>query len=327
MLSHPIMSPSIRHTHAFRAMNCQMTAWVYADNPAAQAALLAVEHWMRRVERELSRFRPDSDLSRLNAAAGRPYPAGALLWEVTQQALALAEATDGVFDPTVGRAMIAAGYDRSFERLAAAADAPLFTPTLSQPRHAWRDVQMDSERRTITLPAVVQLDLGGIAKGWAADRALAILRPFGPALVDAGGDLAIGAPPPDEEGWPVTIADPLSPESDLAFLSLANVGFATSGTDHRRWRHGGQQQHHLIDPRSSRPACTDILTATVIAATATEADVLALTLIIMGLDATDAWLQRHPLTPALLALNDGRTYQNQTFAKHTPAFFPTYATN
>ncbi len=318
------------HTHAFRAMNCQMAAWVCTDDAhRARAALRAVERWMQRVERELSRFRPDSDLSRLNAAAGRPYRAGELLWQVTQQALAWAEATDGVFDPTIGRALAAAGYDRSFETLThdphPADDANARTPAPAQPPAAWRDIHLDPATRAITLPPGVQLDLGGVAKGWAADRALNMLKPLGPAMVDAGGDLAIGDPPPGEAGWPLAIADPLAPDADLVFLALSNAGLATSGTDHRRWRHRGQQQHHLIDPQRRRPARTDILTATVIASTAAEADALALMLVVMGLEAAASWLTAHPHIPALLTLNDGRTYQNPAFARHARAYFPAYA--
>jgi len=144
-------------------MNCQISAWVLTEDSGARQALLEVQRWMQRVERELSRFRPDSDLSRLNAAAGKPYRAGELLWQVTTAALDAARATDGLFDPTVGRALIQAGYDRSFERIAGRdlKDAPLAPPRL--PAAAWRDIHLDPNRRTITLPEGVQLDLGGVA--------------------------------------------------------------------------------------------------------------------------------------------------------------------
>ncbi len=317
------------HAHAFQAMNCQMAAWVCTDDEAgAQQALLEVQRWMEQVERELSRFRPDSDLCRLNAAAGQPYRAGELLWQATIAAMDAARATDGVFDPTIGRALIQAGYDRSFERLNQPS-SPSASPSLllddANLGSGWQAVRLDPDQRTITLPPGVLLDLGGVAKGWAADRALDILRPLGPALVDAGGDLAVGDSPPGEPGWPIAIADPLSPEDDLVLLALSNAGLATSGTDHRRWRHRGQQQHHLIDPASGQPARTDILAAAVIAPTAAEADALALTLVVRGLDAADRWLLQHPHTPTLLALNDGRTYQNPAFARHARAYFPTYA--
>ena len=318
---------AIPHTHTFRAMNCQMTAWVCTDDGgAAGAALQAVARWMQRVDLELSRFRPDSDLSRLNAAGGRPYRAGALLWEVTREALAAAQASRGIFDPTIGLDLVAAGYDRSFEQLATLAGEPVSPMTRDEARRSrWEDIHLDPRHRTITLPPDVRLDLGGIAKGWAADRALALLRPLGPAMVDAGGDLAIGDAPPGEMGWPVATADPFSPDGDLALLVLSEVGLATSGTDHRRWQHGSRSQHHLIDPDRGVPAPTDILTATVIAPTATAADALASSLVIMGLDAAADWAHHHPNTPVLLVLTDGRIYQNPAFARYARAYFPAYA--
>ncbi len=315
-------------THTFHAMGCQMAAWVISDDPRAQAALIQVEQWMHRVEQALSRFRPDSDLSRLNAAAGRPYRAGPILWEVTQKALAMAQATQGLFDPTIGQALIQAGYDRTFTELAHSSHDDAQTFQALEPSGAssgaWQGVQLDPQEHTILLPPHTRLDLGGIAKGWAADQALALLRPWGPALVDAGGDLAIGDPPPDQDGWPLAVMDPLDPESDLVFLHLANQGLATSGTDHRRWRSRGRWHHHLIHPQQGRPAETDILTATVIAETAMEADVWASDLVIMGSAQADQWLHQHPHLSALLVQYDGNTLHTPAFSRQAVAYFPRY---
>lgn len=313
------------HTHRFRAMNCEMAVWLDSDAPAATAAVRSVETWMHTVEQALSRFRPDSDLSRLNAVAGQPHAAGDLLWQVTQAALAAAEATGGVFDPTIGQALQAAGYDRSFEILAAEPDRRRGAPASARPTAAaWQRIALNPRTRSITLPPGVSLDLGGIAKGWAADRALARLAPFGPALIDAGGDLAAGAPPPGETAWAVGIADPLAPDGDVALIGLANAGLATSGTDHRRWRLNGCQQHHLIDPARGLPAATDILNASVLAGSATDADVMALVLTVSGVTGVEAWLRRRPDLAVLLVLNDGRLYHTQGITPHVRAFFPTY---
>jgi len=315
----------ITHKHSFRAMNCQMSAHLISDAPQARQALHAVEKLMHQIEQEISRFLPHSDLSRLNAAAGHPYQAGKMLWDLVVEALAWAANTDGLFDPTVGRAMLAAGYDRSFELLTQApAKEKSLSASSGAAKTSWHDIHLDPDSHTITLPPDVQLDLGGIAKGWAADRALEILQPLGPALVDAGGDLAIGAPPPTDTGWPIAVADPLRPEHDVALLKLAHVGLATSGTDHRRWRHLGQEQHHLIDPSRQKPAHTDILTSTVIAPSAVAADALALSLAIRGMHDTDIWLQKYHHIPTLLILTDGSIYQNQAFAHHVRNYFPTY---
>ncbi|RME84280.1 MAG: FAD:protein FMN transferase [Caldilineae bacterium] len=314
------------YSHHFRAMNCTMSAWVYSDTNEAQIALRSVEEWMQEVEARLSRFRPDSELSRLNAAAGRPFRADPLLWDVTQEALAAAERTNGIFDPTVGQALIAAGYDRSFEQLDTRSTAAPLALSEAQAQH-WRQIGLDRKEHLITLPEGVRLDLGGIAKGWAADRALEILAPYGPALIDAGGDLAFGDPPPLESGWQVGIADPLWPDDDLVNLTLARGGLATSGTDFRRWRRNGRLMHHLIDPGSAGPAETEILSASVIAPTATEADVLALVLVVLGRQRAEAWLESQPWIPALIVLNDGRTYQTEPFKRYVNAYYPSYRTN
>lgn len=309
-------------SHRFRAMNCDMAAWVYSDDPAALAALSAVEAWMQQVEAELSRFQPQSDLSRLNAAAGAAHHAGDMLWQVTKLALETAEATEGHFDPTLGRALSAAGYDRSFDALAPDdAGSPAQPPILG----AWRRVELDAGAQTITLSPGVALDLGGIAKGWAADAALRLLAPFGPALMDAGGDLAVGAPPPAAAGWALGILDPLRRDADVALVELADCGLATSGVDYRRWRQHGRDQHHILDAATGQPAATDLLTASVIAPTAVEADIHALVLVAAGLNAAHAWLADHPHLSALLVHRDGSPYQTPTFADHVITYFPIYA--
>lgn len=311
----------ILRSHQFRAMNCSMAAWVYSDEAEAVVALGRVEAWMRQVEAELSRFLPESDLSRLNAGAGAPYAAGDLLWQVTGLALETARATGGCFDPALGRAIGAAGYDRSFELLAP--DEANAAPSPHRPG-LWQQIILDAGAHTITLPAGSALDLGGIAKGWAADAALRLLEPFGPALVDAGGDLAAGAPPPEADGWRLGILDPMQPETDVAAVELASCGLATSGVDHRRWQQRGRMQHHIIDPLSGQPANTDLLTASVIAPTAVEADIHALVLAAGGLAAAHSWLRDHPHLAAFLIDHDGAAFQSPHFADYVISYFPIY---
>jgi len=314
-------------------MNCQMSAWVYSEDPAVSTALQSVEAWMQEVEQTLSRFRPTSDLSRLNAQAGHPYPASDILWQVTRHALEAARRTEGLFDPTSGQALIASGYDRSFEQLRQQQQASPFQAraTFAGLRKevgvnagAWKEVVLDEKRHTITLPAGVQLDLGGIAKGWAADQALRLLARWGPALIDAGGDIAVGEAPPQSHGWMLGVADPLDPENDLALLELANAGLASSGTDHRRWQHRGRQQHHIIDPATAAPAETDILNASVIAPSAREADVTALVLVLLGTARGESWLKRHQKLATLVVLNDGRPYHTPEFFAYVKTYYPKY---
>jgi thiamine biosynthesis lipoprotein len=214
-----------------------------------------VEAEFERLEALLSRFRPDSELSLLNAAG--TLTVGPDLLAVTRASLAARERSHGRFDPTVHDALVAAGYDRSFELVAPVGDGG---PAPSR-RCAGR---VDVEGSRITLGPGVHLDLGGIAKGYAVDRAAAILAEAGPCLVNAGGDLVARG-----GRWPVGLED-----TDLV-LELDEGAIATSGRDRRRWRRGDEERHHLIDPATGRPALTDLLHVTVVAPTAVEAEVLA----------------------------------------------------
>lgn len=302
---------------AFRAMGCEMAALI--DNESAQAGRLLeqVPGWFEEWEQSLSRFRPDSALNRLNAGAGAPFAADETLWAVLRAALGAARWTGGLVTPAVLPALEQAGYTRSFAsmqtgqpfpspweegQLEAAAVPAVTDPSITDLRR----IRLDARRRTITLPRGMRLDLGGIAKGWAAREAAARLSTLGPALVDAGGDLAASGPMTGGEPWPVAVADPTGAQEDLLMLALPGGGAATSGIDYRRWLRGGKWQHHIIDPRTGRPAATDLLSATVLAADPLRAEAAAKAIMISGSRAGMAWLQHRPALRGLLVLRDGR---------------------
>lgn len=316
----PGETPAPPHHHAFRAMNCAMAAWVVCDDEtAARQALADVEGFMQATEAALSRFRPDSDLSRLNAQTGREVEISPLLAEVLSLALVSAHGSHGLYDPTILAALESAGYDRSFE---AVTDTPW--PTSSpQPVHAsWRDIRLDTATRHVFLPAGLRLDLGGIAKGWAADQAAKRLAALGSCLVDAGGDIVARGRPAAWPAWPVAIADPRDPEADLALLMLTERGIATSGTDYRRWRRAGALQHHIIDPRRRRPAQTDLLSVTVIAPSAVAADVHAKVTLILGADAGRHYLEGLLDIEGLLVTEAGEVSMTKGLAGHAYAETP-----
>jgi FAD:protein FMN transferase len=254
---------------AFSAMGTRVEALLEAPpSRAARAALARVRDEFDRLERIFSRFRGDSELSRLNEAGA--IDAGPDLRAVVELALAARERTAGRFDPTLHDAVVAAGYDRTFDELdehAAAAPAP-------DPRRT-RDVRVRGRR--IELGPGVRLDLGGIVKGYAADRCVRQLAPLGPCLVNAGGDLAV-AGARAEGPWPVAVD---VPQGRLT-LAIATGGLATSGRDRRRWRQRGEERHHLIDPATCRPAEGGPLTVTVAAPTATDAEVAAKSIFLAG---------------------------------------------
>jgi FAD:protein FMN transferase len=260
---------------AFAAMGTRVEALLEAPRSvAAIAALARVREEFERLEAIFSRFRPDSELSRLNATGS--IVAGPELRAVVELALAARERTAGRFDPTLHDALVAAGYDRTFaelderdERDERAAADPVAAPVEA------RDVTVDGRR--IELGQGVRLDLGGIVKGYAADRCAERLAPLGPCLVNAGGDLAV-AGSRSAGPWPVAVD---VPDGRLT-LALGSGGLATSGRDRRRWRRRGEERHHLIDPATCRPAEGGPLTVTVAAPSATEAEVAAKTIFLAG---------------------------------------------
>jgi FAD:protein FMN transferase len=283
----------------FRAMGCHMTAVLDADRHAA--AVQDVPVWFEAWEQTFSRFRADSELSRLNQHTGHWTRVSAAMWDVTHLALVAARWTDGVYSPTILKALEAAGYDRTFDAIAASVE-----PITPQPDGQWRSIQRQSLKRSICLPPNVRLDLGGIVKGWAADRAAKKLGVYGPALIDAGGDVAVSGPRADGSPWPIGVLNPFQPDQPFETLKIERGGVATSGKDYRRWLRDGKWQHHLIDPRTGLPAQTDVLSATVIAPTAYEAEIAAKVIAICGSEEGLAWLEEQPDYAAIIVREDGR---------------------
>lgn len=258
----------------FRAMNTDVLVIVAGDPPRATTAIDLAESLFRSHEAALSRFLATSELSALNRAAGTAFEASPLLLAVVEAALDAAEATDGLFDPTVLPALVAAGYDRTFEQVdpaTVARDPPPRTAT-------WREVVVDRAARTIALPSGCALDLGGIAKGWTVDRAAERLVAFRDFAVDAGGDLHAGGTRADGSPWTVGVADPDMPDRDLLTLTVRDEAVATSSVARRHWKGG----HHLIDPRDGRPSRSEVVQATVIADTVATAETLAKAALLAG---------------------------------------------
>jgi thiamine biosynthesis lipoprotein len=255
----------------FRAMGTSVEALVEAAPSAAVLAGLAgVRAEFERLEDVFSRFRADSELMRLNEAGS--IEASDDLLEVVELALAARERTAGRFDPTLHDALVAAGYDRTFDRLDEDGAAPAARAAALT---SGGDVAIHGRR--IELGPGVRIDLGGIVKGFAADRCARRLARVGPCLVNAGGDLAV-AGTRRAGPWPVAVR---LPRGELT-LAVAAGGLATSGRDRRRWRRDGQQRHHLIDPATLEPAAGGPLSVTVAAPSATEAEVLAKRLFLAG---------------------------------------------
>jgi len=265
--------------------------------PVAHAVLVAE---LAAVDAACSRFRPDSEISRVHAARGRPMPVGPLLAAAVTAALDAAAITEGLVDPTVGDAVVALGYDQDFAALADVADPP----GRPVPAPGWWRVGWDARRRELLVPRAVTLDLGATAKALAADRIAGLVADGtgDGALVSLGGDLAVAGPVPDG-GWRVGVADDhTDPEPDEK-ISIMTGGLATSGTVRRRWRRGGRVVHHIVDPRTGDVATACWRTVSVAAATCLDANTASTAAVVLGADAP-AWLAGHAL-PARLVSEDG----------------------
>jgi len=243
-------------------------------------------------------------LSRLNRSVDQPVAVSDMLWEVFHAARQTEQDTDGLVRPTVLDALIQAGYDRSFELLPQLGQ-PTALGLLELPTMTTAIVR-DESARTLCLPEGVHLDFGGVAKGWAADKAADRLKHYGSALVDAGGDIAVSGPRLENQPWPIGVRDPFQPESYFETLFVRRGGVATSGIDFRRWQQGGLWQHHIIDPRTGLPAQTDVLSATVIAPSAFEAEVAAKVILLYGSVAGVEWLEEQENYAAVIVREDGR---------------------
>jgi thiamine biosynthesis lipoprotein len=286
-------------------MGCQMLAILDAPNPAAQRRLQRVPDWFEIWENHLSRFRSESELSRLNRSNGQMLNVSPTLWAVFQASRQAEQLSGGLVTPTVLEAMLATGYDASFETLANGVQAKAVR--VAGPSLTTASIRYDLDQRSIQLPEGIGLDFGGVAKGWAAQQAVGRLQAYGPCLVDASGDIAISGLREGGQPWQIGVADPFHPDLDMAELQLGRCGVATSGRDYRRWQQDGVWRHHIIDPRSGLPAETDVLSATVIAPDLIWAEIAAKTAFILGGQAGLAWLEERPALAGILVLEDGRS--------------------
>lgn len=251
----------------------------------ADAEVEQAFEWFRRVEAACSRFNPSSELMQLVSRVGIPTPASPILYETVQFALAVAAETGGAFDPTMGAAMETRGFTREYstgERRGGrvAGDASV----------SYRDVELDAERRTITICRPMILDLGAVAKGLAVDTAAQALARFEDFVVDAGGDLFLSGRNSEGEPWSVGIRHPRLHDAMIETLRISNRAVCTSG-DYERMDDAGARAPHIVDPRTHEDA-TAAASVTVIAPTAMLADALATTAFVLGPREGVAMLER-----------------------------------
>jgi thiamine biosynthesis lipoprotein len=285
-----------------RAMGTTARVVVHGGRAPDALELMAAD--LEQVEQACSRFRVDSDLSRVNEARGRAVRVDPLLIDAVEVARRAAEVTDGLVDPTIGRALRLLGYDTDFDAIDP--NRPAFTLE-AQRVPGWKCIVVDRVRNTIRIPAGVQLDLGATAKAFAADRAahhVAEVLDCG-VLVSLGGDIALSGPPP-ADGWAVRVTDDHA-GSDAApgeTVALRSGGLATSSTTVRRWTQGSAVRHHVLDPATGLPTSGPFRTVSVTAATCVDANIASTAALVLGADAP-AWLEARGL-PSRLTFHDGR---------------------
>ncbi|MGH3300706.1 MAG: FAD:protein FMN transferase [Streptosporangiaceae bacterium] len=291
---------------------------VTGSRPAGQARAIADEV-LAQVDAACSRFRPDSELSRLNAAGGASVVVSRTFADLLAAALRAARLTGGDVDPTCGAALMALGYDRDFadvpgaghvgtpaEASAAAGDARPFGTV--RPVPGWRCVHLDHRSRRVTLTRGAQLDLGATAKARAADRcAERIAAELGcGVLVSLGGDVAVSGPPPPD-CWRIKVTDDQAAPTSAPgqTVTIASGGLATSSTTVRNWVFGDRRVHHIINPATGAPATSCWRTVSVAAGSCTDANTASTAAIIRG-GAAPGWLHDLGL-PARLVRHDGTT--------------------
>ncbi len=258
------------------------------------------------IDRACSRFRPDSELVRMNAASGEEVRVSTLLFGALRTALDAAQASAGLVDPTIGRTLRLSGYDATFS-VVRGRDGRLVRPAFVRDPD-WRTVELDETRRIVRAPKGVELDLGATAKALAADRAAkrAHAATGTGVLISLGGDIAVVGEPP-QGGWSVRIAeDNASPlDTPGPAVAISAGGLATSGTTVRSWGSSAGRLHHIVDPRTRRPASAHWRTVTVAAASCVDANTASTAAIVLGEHAPE-WLTRLRL-PARLVRYDRRT--------------------
>lgn len=266
---------------------------------ADEATAAGCRAFLADFEAALSRFRADSELSRLNADPAREVTASPLLRTAISAGLLAAELTGGLVDPTLTSALEAIGYDRTrrapeLPLAEALRTAPRRAPAMANPLEPWRHVTIGE--RSISRPPGLKLDTGGTGKGLAAD--LLAHRLHGRWAVDCGGDLRVS------ERFDVHVRHPLTREIAHVF-GVEHGAVATSGIDTRLWRApDGMPRHHLLDPSTLEPAWTGVISATALAPTAVEAEALAKAALLSGPTRAKRWLRRHG---GLIVHDDGRT--------------------
>lgn len=291
----------------FRAMGCQVS--IQLDTHVDGGAILSrAPAQVAALETRLTRFNDHSELMRLNARAGEWTSVSDILFDNIHAAKYGALLTDGLYNPLILPALIANGYDRTFEQInPVTAKSPL-------PAANWREISLRLQTHQVRIPAGSAIDLGGIAKGWTAAYIAGELAQYGACLINIGGDMVGRGAPEGFTGWPVEIEDPVT-GTPFASIYLTDSTIVTSGTDYRRWLgQDGRHRHHIIDPRTGQSSNSDALAVTIIHPHTTTAEAFTKAVLIRGTDDGLNWLNQQWHAGGLVFRRDGSVLATSTFS-------------
>ncbi len=265
----------------FRAMNTSVM--LAAEGEEAIAGMYAAKTFIDECEQRFSRFLPASELSDLNRSAGEWLPISGDLMDMLLLSMKYYTETKGIFDPSILSALKQIGYDRSMDEIRTNGVSVPTRVSNRTSRPDFHEISFDLANNRVCLPRGMEIDLGGIAKGWIVEKAAQLLHQYVEVCgVSAGGDILFIGHPLDGMDWDVYLEDPRSPTQLLAQLHIPSGAVATSSIMKRTWSQGEKVRHHLIDPRTGEPAKTDWLNVTVIAPSVITADVYAKAILIAG---------------------------------------------
>ena len=290
----------------FRAMNSEITLVAEGEASLVKSGLTEVQNFIETSEKRFTRFSEHSELSSLNRSAGNWFHASPELFEVIRQAVFYFHKTDGLFDPSILPGLQNAGYIHSMDEIRRVGSAPLPARHLQASISTFASVELNETNSSIYLPADIQIDLGGIAKGWIAEQASHLLSQYAPTCaVNAGGDMFLVGYPHGKDYWEVGLEDPRNPQVDITLLLLQEGAVATSSVVKRAWKQGDKSRHHLINPRTGEPAITSWLSITVLAEHAAAAETFAKAFLIADEEETELLAEQNPELTVLAVDKDG----------------------
>ena len=310
----------------FFAMDTYMT--ITANGAQAQAAVNAAEAEVYRLENELSRNLAASEISKINDRSGQgPVTVSQETFDIIADAVSYSEKTGGAFDITIAPIMDIWGFKDSKYRVPSALEIRTALPLVG-----WNRIRLDEANLTVELPvAGMELDLGGIAKGYASDKVQEVMHKYSltSALISLGGNVAVFGPKADGSLWKIAITDPRAPDSYIGILRATDVSVITSGGYERNFTKNGVTYIHIMDPATGSPVKSDLLSVSIITPSGVQGDSLSTALFVMGKEKAIAYWQEHRDFACVLVTLSGEVFASAdikdtfslTDAKAAPTFF------